>query len=302
MKSVPASILRQQQRLVQSSIQRRSIQSWSRALNQPVRCNGSPFIVPTWSSKTTLRHFSSPPPKQSAFAQTARSTTTKVCPSCQARLPAAASPCPECKSLVRIPSTVSYYALFGLAEEPLPEQAISVTNEELAQQELRQLEGGGYVLDVRDLRSRYLRRQQGCHPDSYTGQGKIYDLALEQSSFLNKAYSTLADPLSRAQYLLEIYGNPISETDSLDDPALLMDVMEAREELEEASTEEDVEKVKESNGGRIRETMDGLAAAFGANPPDLIRAKMLAIELQYLKNLERAAREWQPGKRVEVIH
>jgi molecular chaperone HscB len=53
---------------------------------------------------------------------------------------------------------------------------------------------------------------------------------------------------------------------------------------------------------RIQETMDGLAAAFGANPPDLTRAKMLAIELQYLKNLERAAREWQPGKRVEVIH
>lgn len=53
---------------------------------------------------------------------------------------------------------------------------------------------------------------------------------------------------------------------------------------------------------RIRETMDGLAAAFGATPPDLTRAKMLAIELQYLKNLERAAREWQPGKRVEVIH
>jgi hypothetical protein len=30
-----------------------------------------------------------------------------------------------------------------------------------------------------------------------------------------------------------------------------MDVMEAREELEEASTEEDVEKVKESNGGEL---------------------------------------------------
>jgi molecular chaperone HscB len=48
--------------------------------------------------------------------------------------------------------------------------------------------------------------------------------------------------------------------------------------------------------------MEGLAHAFGQDPPDLGRAKMLAIEMQYLKNLERAAREWQPGKRVEVIH
>lgn len=222
MKNAPVSILRQQQRLVQSSFQRRSIRSWSRVLNQPAVRTGYKFTAPSPSSIPAHRHFSHTPPKSTAFAQTARSTT-KVCPSCQARLPAAASPCPECKSLVRIPSNVSYYALFGLADEPLPEEAISATNEELAQQELRQLQGGGYVLDVRDLRSRYLRRQQGCHPDSYTGQGKvsmgsqlsrqlpehrdlqIYDLALEQSSFLNKAYSTLADPLSRAQYLVSIH-------------------------------------------------------------------------------------------------
>jgi molecular chaperone HscB len=48
--------------------------------------------------------------------------------------------------------------------------------------------------------------------------------------------------------------------------------------------------------------MRGLAEAFSADPPDLARAKSLAIEMQYLKNLERAAREWQPGKRVEVVH
>jgi molecular chaperone HscB len=147
---------------------------------------------------------------------------------------------------------------------------------------------------------------------------QVQDLALEQSSFLNKAYSTLFDPLSRAQYLvstlqsppdlwaessqLEIHGNPIAETDSLDDPALLMDVMEAREELEEAQTEEEVEKVKASNAGHIQEAMRGLAEAFGCEPPDLVRAKALAIEMQYLQNLERAAREWQPGKRVEVVH
>lgn len=46
-----------------------------------------------------------------------------------------------------------------------------------------------------------------------------------------------------------MYGNPIGETDSLDDPALLMEVMEAREELEDAETEEEVERVKVSNAG-----------------------------------------------------
>lgn len=52
----------------------------------------------------------------------------------------------------------------------------------------------------------------------------------------------------------------------------------------------------------IQTAMQGLARAFGSDPPDLGRAKSLAIEMQYLKNLERAAREWQPGKRVQVVH
>lgn len=98
-----------------------------------------------------------------------------------------------------------------------------------------------------------------------------------------------------------------------------MDVMEAREELEEAQTEEEVEQVKASNARQymrrvpipsladdgvehIQEAMRGLAEAFGRQPPDLTRAKALAIEMQYLQNLERAAREWQLGKRVEVTH
>lgn len=86
----------------------------------------------------------------------------KQCPSCGSHLAPATSPCPSCKSLVPIPSDVSYYALFDLVPP-------GTTVEE----GLKGMDGGGYVLDVRDLRMRYLKRQQGCHPDSYTGQGKV---------------------------------------------------------------------------------------------------------------------------------
>ena len=45
-----------------------------------------------------------------------------------------------------------------------------------------------------------------------------------------------------------------------------------------------------------------LSEVFSAKPVDLDRAKSLTIELQYLQNLDNAAKDWQPGKRVEITH
>lgn len=104
-------------------------------------------------------------------------TTTKKCPHCSSLLPLAASPCPKCSQLVPIPSEVSYYSLFDLTPSPSSssgaEETGPVSNQERIKRDLQRLEGGGYVLDVRDLRTRFFKRQQGCHPDSFTGQGKV---------------------------------------------------------------------------------------------------------------------------------
>lgn len=113
--------------------------------------------IPRPAATSSIRHI-----RHSAVRLDATPPKAKQCPSCGSHLSPAASPCPSCKSLVPIPSDVSYYALFDLVP---PGSSV--------QHELTQMEGGGYVLDGRDLRTRYLKRQQGCHPDSYTGQGKV---------------------------------------------------------------------------------------------------------------------------------
>ena len=51
-----------------------------------------------------------------------------------------------------------------------------------------------------------------------------------------------------------MYGYPTEETDSLTDPDLLMEVLEAREELEEAETNEQVDALRQANHGESLHT------------------------------------------------
>lgn len=66
---------------------------------------------------------------------------------------------------------------------------------------------------------------------------------------MNKAYGTLLNPYTRAEYIMQLEGIHISESDSLDDPELIMEIMEAREELEAAESSEDAARIREENQG-----------------------------------------------------
>lgn len=106
------------------------------------------------------------------------------------------------------------------------------------------------------------------------------------------------------------------ETDALTDPALLAEIMEAREELESATTPEQVEAVRQTNAGKpaplyflesrsptsvahtekVKATTASIKDAFSADPPNLAGAKVLAVALKYWQGLEEAAKEWSPQR------
>ena len=64
---------------------------------------------------------------------------------------------------------------------------------------------------------------------------------------MNTAYNTLVEPLNRIQYILECEGVKITETDQTDDIELISEIMEAREALEEAASDEDAELIRQRN-------------------------------------------------------
>ncbi|CAG8788550.1 7616_t:CDS:2, partial [Acaulospora morrowiae] len=93
-----------------------------------------------------------------------------------------------------------------------------------------------FDINPADLRRGFLRLQQRVHPDNYGAKDQQeYTYAQQQSSLINKAYQVLKDPLSRAQYMLQLNGIAITESESLEDPKLLMEILDTRERLEEAT-------------------------------------------------------------------
>lgn len=71
------------------------------------------------------------------------------------------------------------------------------------------------------------------------------------SSEINAALYHLTDPLRRVEYILRREGLGTQETDSVEDMAFLAEVLEMREELENAESQEVVDSLRGDNNGNV---------------------------------------------------
>jgi molecular chaperone HscB len=79
-----------------------------------------------------------------------------------------------------------------------------------------------------------------------------------------------------------------------------MKVLEVREEIEDAATQPEVEVIKAENQKRIKDVEQQLIKAFKEGKAENARDK--TIELRYWEGLRKACDDWEPGKRVELVH
>jgi molecular chaperone HscB len=118
---------------------------------------------------------------------------------------------------------------------------------------------------------------------------------------INEAYKTIQDPLKRAQYLLSLRGIDVEdESAKLSENQLLMEVMEAREAVEEVENEEELVGLREENNSRIDESVSILQSAFADGNMD--RAAQEAIRLRYWMNIEESIQGWEKGQGGGVLH
>lgn len=141
-----------------------------------------------------------------------------------------------------------------------------------------------FDIDLDIAEKRYLGFQRAIHPDRFAAKpAKERALAQAQSVSLNDAYETLKDPLSRAAYLLRLKGvdAAVSKDETMRDPELLMEAMEAREALTEAESAPAIEKLAAKAGADAIGVLSELSKAFAAD--DLPRANHLITRLKYLR-------------------
>ncbi|KAF8274098.1 hypothetical protein EI94DRAFT_1562819 [Lactarius quietus] len=203
------------------------------------------------------------------------------CPSCGATLPTRLPACPKCFhiELSRPGNKYDYYDLLETPKIPNP-----------------------FVVNESRLKNNFRRVQRYVHPDVWAVQGEDKTrVARDLSGLVNEAYNTLLQPLSRIQYILSEHNLSVLETDQLDDPRLITEVIETREALEDASTESEVEDIKKDVArlcmtfvvlkgvadnyiGKISETMENIERAVHAE--DWRRR----IVVQYDLNICKASR------------
>jgi molecular chaperone HscB len=138
------------------------------------------------------------------------SPTLQVCRSCGAGAPVDAHFCPQCSKILSLGRHGDYFAFMGLP---------------------RKLKVDGRLLEER---FRGLSRQ--FHPDYfYNADPGERRASLERSSYLNDAYRTLRNPISRIEYLLKVEGLAAQGPEQASKqvpPALLEEVFALNEELD----------------------------------------------------------------------
>lgn len=86
----------------------------------------------------------------------------------------------------------------------------------------------------------------------------------------------------------------------VEDAGLLAEVMEAREAIEGARGEGELEGVRRGNEARMGASEGVLAEAFGRD--DVEGAKAEAVRLRYWTNIKEALDGWEKGKPVVLVH
>ncbi|CCM07096.1 uncharacterized protein FIBRA_09423 [Fibroporia radiculosa] len=154
-----------------------------------------------------------------------------------------------------------------------------------------QYEPNPFVVDTVEIKQRFRDLQSVVHPDRWVGKGsERQDAAATMSARINEALHRLSNPLLRVEYILAHEGHAGEETDKLEDPTLLMEILEMRELVEGAESREVVDEVRSENAVKLEETVQEIEQLVGEK--DWAAVKSAAVKLKYLQGIEQAAAAW----------
>lgn len=146
-----------------------------------------------------------------------------------------------------------------------------------------------FDVDSAQLSDRYRALQQELHPDRHSHQSEREQrIAVQYTTYLNEALATLKSPLKRAQYLLSLQGvDTLSDSRNQLDPMFLMEQMELRERVAEATDHADPEAELEALEQQVDAEIKGLEAGFAKawGNSNLEEAEQVVRKMQFMVKL-----------------
>jgi len=144
----------------------------------------------------------------------------------------------------------------------------------------------GYDIDRTALEQSYLALSQVHHPDrAVGGTSSEQRAAVEKSAALNEGYRVLRDPVRRAEYLCKLGGVDLdsNETAPKMDQVFLMEMIERREQLQDAKSGAALDALRERVGGELDVALDDAIAGLRAGALDV--AARALVRRRYLQRL-----------------
>jgi molecular chaperone HscB len=185
--------------------------------------------------------------------------TVQICRTCGGGAPVDVHFCPQCTKILTLGRQGDYFSFLGVPRK--------------------------LNLDLAALEQTFRALSRQFHPDYYYNAGPAERRAsLERSSYLNDAYRTLRQPISRVEYLLSVEGMDRRRTDRPDAPAdtardaakvpaaLLEEVFALNEELDAVRELREAGAPADQWKGRLqaaREPIDAKRAAHEAQLDEL---------------------------------
>jgi molecular chaperone HscB len=145
-----------------------------------------------------------------------------------------------------------------------------------------------FAQDRAALDAQWKALQAQAHPDKFAAQGAAAQrIAMQWSVRINEAYQRLKEPIQRAAYLCELNGAPINAENNTAMPAaFLMQQMELREALDDASSEENLDDISQQASQILREQLS-IAERLIDQSKDFSSAAQAVRALMFVEKFQR---------------
>lgn len=146
-----------------------------------------------------------------------------------------------------------------------------------------------FDVDLTQLHQNQQDLQAKFHPDRFVNASdQEKRLSVQQASWVNEAYQTLANPVKRARYMLEVSGLDMKdESETTSDIEFLMEQIALREQMEDVRDKEDpleaCDNIITNLKIRSADINEEFSQRFEAK--DLDAAKQVSRKMQFIQRI-----------------